>query len=282
MSEGRCLCGGVRWELLAEPYATYNCHCRMCQKVHGAAFGTYCFVRPGQIRWTSGTETIARYRSSDVLVRSSCDVCGSVVPYANEAGDHWIAPGGCHAETRKPDYNIFVVDSSPWHTISAGIPRHHGYPEESGLPSVEGLPVPKKAKGPVRGGCLCGAVSYRITEPFKIAYNCHCSRCRHGRAAAHASNGFVSYDGVQFLSGEDRLKFYKVPDARYFAQVFCEVCSSPMPRRDGERGVSVVPLGSLDDDSEIKPAAHIFVDHKAGWHDIDDGLPQFPEGPPQA
>jgi len=181
---------------------------------------------------------------------------------------------------RKPDYNIFVVDSSPWHTINGHMPRHEGYPDDSGLPSVEGVPVPKRADGPVRGSCLCGVVTYQVTEPFKIAHNCHCSRCRYGRAAAHASNGFVSYDGVQFMSGEDRLKSYKVPDARYFTQVFCEACSSPMPRRDAERDITVIPLGSLDDDPGIKPVDHIFVAYKAGWHEITDDLPTFEEGPP--
>ncbi len=280
MNEGRCLCGSVTWEVSAEPYAVYNCHCRMCQKAHGAAFGTYCFFKADQFRWTSSTETVVHYESSEHLVRSSCDVCGSVVPYANKAGDHWVTPGGCHDTMRKPDYNIFVVDNSPWHTINGDMPRCDTYPEESGIPSVEGLPVPQKTDGPVRGSCLCGAVTFQITEPFKVAHNCHCSRCRYGRAAAHATNGFVTYDGVQFLSGEERLKSYKVPDARFFTQVFCDVCSSIMPRRDSERGIAVIPLASLDDDPGIRPVDHIFVDHKAAWHDITDDLPRFPEGPP--
>lgn len=280
MDEGQCLCGSVRWKLLAEPYAMYNCHCRMCQKAHGAAFGTYCFVRPDQIRWTSSTDTVVHYRSSDVLVRSSCDVCGSVVPYGNEADNHWVAPGGCHKEMRKADFNIFVVDNSPWHTISGDLPRLDGYPEASGLPSVEGLPVPKKTEGPIRGSCLCGGVTYQVTEPFKIARNCHCSRCRRGRAAAHASNAFVSYDGLQYLSGEHLLKSYKVPDAKHFTQTFCKVCSSLMPVRDAGRGIAIVPLGSLDDDPQIKTCEHIFVAYKADWHHITDGLPQHPEGPP--
>ena len=280
MNEGHCLCGSVRWGVLEEPYAMYNCHCRMCQKVHGAAFGTYCFFKPGQIRWIGRTDTVVHYESSEELIRSSCSVCGSVVPYSSKAGDHWVTPGGCHDEMRKPEYNIFVVDNSPWHTISGGLPECDAYPEESGIPSVAGIPVPGKSEGPLRGSCLCGEVTYHITAPFKIAHNCHCSRCRYGRAAAHATNGFVSYDGLHYLSGEDMLKSYKVPEAKYFTQVFCEKCSSKMPRKDGKRGICVVPLSSLDDDPEIKPADHIYVQYKAAWHDITDGLPQFQEGPP--
>jgi len=280
MSEGQCLCGGVKWELLAEPYAMYNCHCRMCQKIHGAAFGTYCFFKDGEVRWVGGTDNIAYYNSSEFLTRASCKECGSVVPYHDKAETHWVAPGGCHPELRKPDYNIFVRDNSPWHTISGDLPACDGYPDESGLPSVEGCPVPQKTEGPVRGSCLCGEVTYQVTEPFKMAFNCHCSRCRRGRAAAHASNGFVSYDGLEFLSGEDKLKTYKMPEAKFFTQAFCEVCSSLMPRKDPDRKISVIPLGCLDDDPEIKPAGHIFVGDKAGWHEITDGLPQHQEGPP--
>ena len=80
MNEGQCLCGSVTWELTAEPFAVYNCHCKMCRKAHGAAFGTYYFVRPDQFRWTSGTDSVVHYQSSPSLLRSSCDVCGSVVP----------------------------------------------------------------------------------------------------------------------------------------------------------------------------------------------------------
>ena len=46
MNEGNCLCGSVTWELTGEPYAAYNCHCVMCQKIHGTPFGTYYFVAP--------------------------------------------------------------------------------------------------------------------------------------------------------------------------------------------------------------------------------------------
>ena len=279
MYQGRCLCGSVSWEILAEPYAIYNCHCRMCQKVHGAAFGTYCFINKDQIRWTSSTETVVPYVSSSELTRSSCDKCGSVVPYADNSGENWVAPGGCHTEMRKPDYNIFVVDNSPWHTISGNLPECDAYPEESGIPSVEGIPVPEKTEGPLKGSCLCGDITYQVTEPFKVAHNCHCSRCRHGRAAAHATNGFVSFDGLEFLTGEEKLRTYKVPDAKYFTQAFCPNCSSLMPRKDSDRKISVVPLSSLDNDPGIKPVDHIFVDHKAKWHDITDDLPQFPEGP---
>ena len=35
---GGCLCGSVRYEILAEPITLYACHCRDCQTVSGASF----------------------------------------------------------------------------------------------------------------------------------------------------------------------------------------------------------------------------------------------------
>ena len=281
MNNGSCLCGAVTWQLTAEPQQIFNCHCRMCQKTHGTAYGTYWFVRPDELRWTSGVDTIVHYRSSDVLVRSSCGTCGSVVPYPGESGvEHCVIPGGCHDHGRKPDCDIFVADNAPWHDLTNDLPRHDAYPEESGLPSVDGPPKSEGPEGVVRGSCLCGEVIYHVTQPFKVARNCHCSRCRRARSAAHASNCFTSIDGVHFVKGEEHLKSYKVPDAKFFTQVFCDVCCSPMPRLDAARGIAVVPMGSLDDDPGVKPIDNIFVGSKADWHDITDDLPAFDQGPP--
>lgn len=279
MSQGSCLCGSVTWEITAEPFAAYNCHCKMCQKVHGAAFGTYYFVRGDQFRFTSDTDTIVQFQSSDLLTRSSCDVCGSVVPYASGHGTDWVTPAGCHDAGKKADCNIFVVDAAPWHEVTGDLPRHDAYPVETGYKTVPDKPLPEGPKGIVRGSCQCGGVEFQVTKPLSVAHNCHCSRCRRARGAAHASNGFAPFDGVRFIKGEDLLKIYRVPDARYFSQVFCKVCSSAMPRLDPDRNIAVIPLGSLDDDPGIKPIDHIFVADKAGWHEITDDLPTFKQGP---
>ena len=53
-----------------------------------------------------------------------------------------------------------------------------------------------------------------------------------------------------------------------------------MPRRDPGRGISVVPMGALDDDPGVAATGHIFVGSKAPWFEISDDLPRYPEGPP--
>ena len=146
------------------------------------------------------------------------------------------------------------------------------------MPTVQHPSIPAVLSGVVSGSCLCGTVVFQITEPFKAVYNCHCGRCRKGRATAYATNGFVSAKAIQFVRGEQTLERYKVPDARFFTQVFCRTCGSVMPKIDTARDIAVVPLGPLDVDSKSAAEPNIYVAHKAAWFDITDSLPQFNEG----
>ena len=277
MNRGRCLCGGVTWELSAEPFQAFNCHCKMCRKAHGTAFGTYWFMLPDQVRLTGGSDQVARYRSSAMLFRQFCRVCGSVVPYPSDTKDLSVAPGGCHDHGKKSDCNIFVTHNAPWHDITGDLPRYDDYPPYTGYPRVEEEPFPDGPEGIVRGSCLCGVIEFHLDQPVSSVYNCHCRRCRLARAAPFATDGIVPLSGVRFVQGEERLKRYKVPEARYFTQVFCDTCGSKMPRLDPDRDIAIVPLGILDDDPGVKPQDHIFVAYKAQWHDITDDLPTHPE-----
>jgi hypothetical protein len=251
----------------------------MCRKAHGTPFGTYFFANSDQLRWTSTTDSIVYYRSSPMLIRSFCGHCGSVVPYSGSDSSRVVTPGGCHDHGRPADCNIFTAYNAPWHEITNDLPCYDHYPTASDLLGVEEEPLEPGPEGVVRGSCLCGLVQFHVTKPFKVAHNCYCTRCRRACAAAHASNGFTDFDGVVFIKGKDQLKTYKLPEAQFFTQVFCEICGSKIPRLDPDRNLAVIPLGSLDDDPGIRPMDHIYVAYKCEWHKITDDLPAYEEGP---
>jgi hypothetical protein len=71
-----------------------------------------------------------------------------------------------------------------------------------------------------------------------------------------------------------------VPDAKHFTHVFCRVGCASMPRLDEGRGIAIVPMGAFDDDPGVRPERHIFVDSRAPWDEITDGLPEFAGPPP--
>lgn len=135
---------------------------------------------------------------------------------------------------------------------------------------------------PIKGSCLCGGVAFEMTgAPLRVNH-CHCSRCRKVRGTAHATNLFVPLAGVRFLRGEDLLSSYKPPDAKTFTHVFCRVCGSSMPRLDASRALAIIPMGAFDDDPGARPERHIFVESKAAWDELTDGLPAFPGLPPSS
>lgn len=280
MSCGRCLCGSATWEINGKPESTHHCHCSMCRKAHGAAFGTYHNVSAQDFKWTSNLDTVVNHKSSPGQPRAFCGNCGSVVPNLDTEGKYVYVPAGCHDEGANADCHIFVGSKASWYDITDDLPQHDVLPPGEDYPVYEGKIPAEAPNGVVRGSCLCGAIEFHVTEPFKVVHNCHCSRCRRARAAPHTTNGFTSMDGVKFVKGEEHVKTYKLPDAQFFTHVFCDTCGSGIPRIDPTRKIAVIPLGALDDDPGSKPVDHIFVASKAGWYEITGDLPAYDEGPP--
>ena len=281
MAKGRCLCGALRYELDGPFSAMMHCHCSMCRKHHGAGFATFVVAPIAGFRFTSGEDRLVRYRSSPNGVRSFCSVCGSAGPTPMPALGVTAAPAASlEGELGiKPQSHIFVGSKAPWYEITDGLPQHEAYPPGLGAESVP-RPVVTPRPGITEGSCLCGGIGYEITGAPQRMMNCHCSRCRLGRAAAHATNVFYKLDQFRWVRGGALVTEYKVHDARFHTVAFCSRCGAKVPRPSPERGIVAIPAGSLDTDPGMRAQAHIFVADKAPWFDITGPLPQFPGMPP--
>ena len=130
----------------------------------------------------------------------------------------------------------------------------------------------------LRGSCLCGEVRFTVTGEARRFYHCHCRRCRKASGTGHVSNLFVK-GGLDFQSGEDRVKSFRVPDAERFTNSFCGNCGGRVPRLLADLGVVHIPAGSLDDEPPIAPQARIFHGSRAAWSCAGDDLPTFDEYP---
>ncbi len=277
MLRGSCLCGDVRWEISGKLELISHCHCSICRKSHGAAFGTYAMTRPAGFRWISGREGIRQYESSPDFTRPFCGRCGSVVGEAGE--QRGVTPVGPleGAFEARPLAHIFTASKAPWHQIAGSLPRFDAYPPDMGYEAPKLAPrTPLDLEpGSVGGRCACGAVAYAVEGGVDLLINCHCSRCRRARAAAHATNGFVPRERFRWLRGEEQLERFELPEAERFTQVFCPTCGSPMPVVRPEAPRVVIPAGSLEGDPGGRERAPIFCGSKSAWSDIEDDLPQF-------
>lgn len=112
------------------------------------------------------------------------------------------------------------------------------------------------------GSCLCGAVTFRLDGAFERFFLCHCAHCRKDTGSAHAANLFSSTATLEWLSGQDKVQTYALPQTRH-VRSFCSTCGSAMPQVTPE--FIAVPAGSLDTDPGLMPDAHIFVGRRAAW-----------------
>jgi len=132
----------------------------------------------------------------------------------------------------------------------------------------------------LQGGCLCGGVRYTISGEAQRFYHCHCRRCRRATGTGHASNLLVTPESsLKWVTGEELLSRYKVPEAERFYNCFCSNCGSPMPRVVPELDGVLIPAGSLEQEPPMLPSARIFWDSRAEWTCPNESLPTYSEYP---
>jgi hypothetical protein len=130
----------------------------------------------------------------------------------------------------------------------------------------------------IRGGCLCGGVRFeidRVVGPFEL---CHCSRCRKVSGSAFVAGLGVRRDDFRLVGGHDLIRTYEAPileSPPAYRVCFCSVCGSCVPDPESSAEWIEIPAGLLDDDPELRPDKHIFVELKASWFEIADRLPQL-------
>jgi len=131
----------------------------------------------------------------------------------------------------------------------------------------------------LEGGCLCGAVRYRIEGGLggADACYCHCETCR--KAAGAPVVAWVTFPRA-------RLKVTKGATASFSAsdravREFCPDCGTQLfftyVKGPEETDVTVA---SLDDPDAVRPQQHIWHESRVHWLEIEDELPRFErEGP---
>lgn len=124
------------------------------------------------------------------------------------------------------------------------------------------------------GGCLCGAVHYRVEDSFRYALNCHCSQCRRTTGSAFKPFGGIERNKLSVVKGAENLMTFGDESGH---DAHCKSCGSLLYSVVREGQYVHVTLGTLMDDPSMRPTAHIFVGSKAPWFTITDALPQYEE-----
>jgi hypothetical protein len=132
----------------------------------------------------------------------------------------------------------------------------------------------------ITGGCLCGAVRYRVTAAPLTARTCWCRLCQYLGAGGPTVNVCFPADAVTI---EGALGDYRsVADSgNVMHRRFCPACGTQVTSAAESRPHLVfLRAGTLDDPEIAAPAMTIWTSAAPSWACIDDRLPSESRQPP--
>ena len=118
---GRCLCGGVRFELSESAVAAGYCHCTRCQRRTGTASSAQARIDGATFRLLSGADLVQGWRHPDGgFEKCFCRSCGAHLFSRDPDGSGQMSirmsafdgdPGV------RPSWRAFVAYAAPWEPI---------------------------------------------------------------------------------------------------------------------------------------------------------------------
>lgn len=123
---GSCLCGAVRYEVHGPLRGVVNCHCTMCQRLHGA-FGAHSKAKKSHIR-IAEDRGLKWHATSARARRGFCNDCGSNLfwePMNQDATG--IVAGNLDQPTHLPTIGqIFTGEKADFVDLVEGVPVFAG------------------------------------------------------------------------------------------------------------------------------------------------------------
>lgn len=127
------------------------------------------------------------------------------------------------------------------------------------------------------GGCLCGAVRYRLRGAPDWSSHCHCRSCQRATGAAFATWAGAKESRFEVTRG----RLAVCASSPGVSRGFCDRCGSSLTYvGEGWPGQIGVLAATLDDPGIVTPTAHVYLEDKLRWVRIDDDLTRhqrFPE-----
>jgi len=121
------------------------------------------------------------------------------------------------------------------------------------------------------GGCLCGAVRYRLDAAPDWSSHCHCRSCQRATGAAFTTWAGLKREHFEVTKG----KITVCATSPGVERGFCGHCGTSLTyvAEEGWPGQVSVLAPTLDDPGIVSPLSHVYVEHQLPWVKLNDGLP---------
>jgi hypothetical protein len=125
VSEGGCLCGGVRYRVHGPLREVIFCHCTRCRRTHGH-IAAYTACAREHLELTS--DRTLRWFAQHGARRGFCAECGGSVLWEREGRPTIsIAAGTLDGATDlRASHHIFVADAGDYYAIGDGLEQRAG------------------------------------------------------------------------------------------------------------------------------------------------------------
>jgi hypothetical protein len=132
-------------------------------------------------------------------------------------------------------------------------------------------PTKKPRATAYTGGCLCGAVRFRVTGvPLHVSH-CHCTMCRRASGAPVVTFTRFPLEGFALTKGKPK-EYRSSPKNR---RGFCGKCGGQIYFKAGDKPDSIgLNVGCFDRPETLTPTRHIYVGTMIPWMHMRDGLPR--------
>ena len=125
----------------------------------------------------------------------------------------------------------------------------------------------------IEGGCLCGAVRYKTQGPLRPVIACHCQQCR--KTTGNYVTATSAPRGGLIITGEPT--WYASSETA--KRAFCPLCGSQLFWDGGGENFSIM-AGTIDGETGLTVAGHIFIADKGDYYDIPEGIPAAEQDDP--
>jgi len=127
------------------------------------------------------------------------------------------------------------------------------------------------SSGVAEGGCLCGAVRYRVSGSPVAATLCHCRSCRRASGGTNVACAVFDKSAFEWTRGE--------PDAYHSSPgidwLHCGKCGSLVGYKRASRPDHMdITTGTLDEPDLYPPTVEIWLEHRIDWETLHPDLPK--------
>lgn len=121
------------------------------------------------------------------------------------------------------------------------------------------------------GGCLCGAIRYRLTSaPFDAGW-CHCRTCQLNSGSPAMAFATVPVEDYRVERGE----IAAVKSSNFGHRGFCRDCGTPLYMRVDHQPETIdFSIATLDRPDALRSGYHIFYGSRIAWAEACDDLPR--------